>query len=190
MCGYVHKYVCMCGCVHVWVCMCGCVHKCVCVLQLWAPSQAVSFRRKGEKKEVGEKEMERSCTYVITIKEEGAEEGIFQSKETGGWAWGSRRAPHIKAGLQAALQRGGCVWLPSQPGCLATDQLTLEKASSLNRTEMTLGSLWSRGSDLPRDWGWGKWSRKHRELFWEEVFPPKHREGTKDPPGQDQGQQI
>jgi hypothetical protein len=46
-----------------------------------------------KKKEVGEKEMDRSCTYVITIKEEGAEEGVSQSKETGGWAWGSRRAP-------------------------------------------------------------------------------------------------
>ena len=51
------------------------------------------------------------------------------------------------------------MWLPSQPGCLATDQLTLEKASSLNRTEMTLGSLRSRGS------------RKRRELFWEEASP-------------------
>lgn len=45
------------------VCMCGYVHKCVCVLQLWTPSQAVSFRKKGRKKKKGggEKEMERSC---------------------------------------------------------------------------------------------------------------------------------
>lgn len=59
----------------------------------------------------------------------------------------------------------------------------------MNRTEMTLGSLWSRGSDLPRGWDQGKWSRKHRELFWEEVFPRRWRcrEGTKGPPGQVQG---
>lgn len=46
---------------------------------------------------------------------------------------GQQESPHIKAGLQAALRGGGRVWLPSQPGCLAADQLTLEKASSLEQ---------------------------------------------------------
>lgn len=62
-----------------------------------------------------------AVTDAIAIKEEGAEEKMFQSRETGGWAWG------------AAPRGGGRVWHPSQPGCLATDQLTLEKASSLEQ---------------------------------------------------------
>lgn len=61
------------------------------------------------------------CTDAIAIKEEGAEEKMFQSRETGGWAWG------------AAPRGGGRVWLLSQPGRLAADQLTLEKASSLEQ---------------------------------------------------------
>lgn len=50
-------------------------------------------REKKKKKEVGRRKWSGAVTYVITIKEEGAEEGISQSEETGGWAWGSRRAP-------------------------------------------------------------------------------------------------
>lgn len=94
----------------------------VCVLQLRTPSQAVSFRKRerGGGGGVGRRR-KWSCADAIAIKEEGAVEKMFQSRETGGWAWG------------AAPRGGGRVWLLSQPGRLAADQLTLEKASSLEQ---------------------------------------------------------
>lgn len=76
------------------VCMCGYVHKCVCVATMDSePGCKLQGERERKKRRLGRRKWSGAVTYVITIKEEGAEEGISPSEETGGWAWGSRRAP-------------------------------------------------------------------------------------------------
>lgn len=86
-----------------------------------------------EKKEVGEKEMKESCTYVIAIKEEGLRRGYPKVRRQVAGP-GAAGEPPYKGCAASCPPRGWmCVWLPSQPGCLAIDQLTLEKASSLEQ---------------------------------------------------------
>lgn len=43
------------------------------------------------------------CPCVWVIKEEGDEEGLPQSRETGGWARGTPRSPCGKSGPRAAI---------------------------------------------------------------------------------------
>lgn len=65
---------------------------------------------------------------------------------------GQQESPHMRLGCK--LPSEGVDVCGSRPSLAAWPQTSWlwRKHPVLNRTEMTLGSLWSRGSDLPGGW--------------------------------------
>lgn len=64
-----------------------------------------------------------------------------------------------------------------RPGRAETDQLVGERRPALTRTEMTLSSPRSRGSDWPRELGPGKPSGRDRPAALGAVLPPEAQGG-------------